>query len=438
MSKAVLIITYYWPPGSSPGVQRWLKFVKYLPELGWQPYILTVKNGSFPAEDASLMDEISEEVRTYRASTIEPFALYNMLRGKKGKSVEVGMGNIKGNKSLLSRIANYIRANYFIPDARKGWNFFAAHKMKEIIRRHNIEAVVTTGPPHSTHLLGFKLKKQFPEIPWLADFRDPWTSVYYNQLLNRTKRAEEKDYQLETQVLKTADEVSVISEGMKEEFKDRAENIHVLYNGYDPDDMASNPNPDHQHFEIAYIGNFKHSQNVPAFWNALSRLIKEHPKGKKIRLKIVGNIAQNINSALETYELNDFTMREPFVPHKIATRYMQEADVLYLPIPDIGNNKSIITGKIFEYLAARTPVLAIGPEDGDAAALLKTCERDEMLAYTAEEVIYKRLKNYFDHWINLNGQQVAIESDAHLKLTRKAITEKLSDILKTMITYANH
>lgn len=433
MPKPLLIITYYWPPGSSPGVQRWLKFVKYLPEFGWQPIILTVKNGSFPAEDPSLMEEIPDEVITYRASSIEPFALYNLLRGKQGKKVEVGMGNIKNNPGMLSRFANYIRANFFIPDARIGWNFWASRKMKNIIRKHQVKMVVTTGPPHSTHLMGLNLKANFPEVKWMADLRDPWTTVYYNQLLNRTEKAKQKDRQLETKVLKKADCVSVISEGMKREFEDRSKQIDVLYNGYDPEDMPDDYSLPKEHFIISYIGNFKVSQNIPAFWKALSRAISEHPSGKEVRFQIVGNVTGAILDALKLYKLEPYVNISPFVPHKEATKLMKECHLLYLPIPDTGNNKSIITGKIFEYLASRTPILGIGPEKGDAARLLNECERKEMLEYHEEEAIYNRLIRSLDKWQERNGEKEEVSSDAHLSLTRRALTRQLSNILNQLL-----
>ena len=432
MSKPILIITYYWPPGSSPGVQRWLKFVKYLPELGWQPIILTVRNGSFPAEDPSLLEEVPAEVITYRARSWEPFAIYNWLRGKKGKQVEVGMGNIKGKSGWLARLANYIRANYFIPDARKGWNWFAAPKMKEIIQKHGIELVVTTGPPQSTHLLGLTLKSSMPGLSWMADFRDPWTSVYYNQLLNRTARANKKDQALESRVLRTADRVSVISEGMRREFEDRAKKIDVIYNGYDPEDMPEQATAPAEKFILSYIGNFKHSQNIESFWKVLARLVSDHPRGDDLRFRITGNVTPVVKQAIQLHGLSRHVEVQAFVPHREATRLMVESHVLYLPIPDIGNNRSIITGKIFEYLASRTPILAVGPVNGDAARLLASCDREPMMDYQEEAQIYDMLKQHLDHWVNSGGQKAEVTSDAHLSLTRRSQAEKLSDTLKAM------
>ncbi|NCG29740.1 MAG: hypothetical protein GWP27_04630 [Bacteroidetes bacterium] len=190
--KKALILTYYWPPGSGPGVQRWLKFCKYLPEFGWDTKVITVNNGSYPSVDSSLENDIPEGLEIHKTKTIEPFAIYNALRGKKGKSVEVALASVKGKQSPFSKFANYVRSNYFIPDARVGWNTYSFPKAIELIKKDRPDVIITTGPPHSTHLVGQRLHKMF-DIPWVADFRDPWTTIYYNQFLLRTDSSIRKD-----------------------------------------------------------------------------------------------------------------------------------------------------------------------------------------------------------------------------------------------------
>jgi hypothetical protein len=425
----VLIISYYWPPGSSPGVQRWLKFTKFLPSLGIQPFVLTVKNGSFPSYDESLLDEVPKEVKVYRTRAIEPFALYNMLRGKTGKQVEVGMGNIKNDQNLLSKVANYVRSNYFIPDARVGWNFGAIKKAKKIIQKEQIDLIITTGPPHSTQLIGLQLKTWKPDLKWIADLRDPWTRIYYNQFLNRSKKAQRKDQTLENQVVQKADLLTVVSPGMRDEFSDRAKNIEVVYNGYDEDDLSNIKPQRNDQFVLSYVGNFKASQHIPAFWRALKRMIHEVPEGT-IRFKLVGNRSEVIDRQIQEVLGWDAVIEKPFLPHDQALAEMMNSSLLFLPIPQQGNNKSIITGKIFEYLAVRRPILSIGPLDGDAASILRTSERAAMIDYDDEELIFKRLWQEYQNWQNRNKTPLTHTSDAHKVFTRKGMASKMVSLIK--------
>lgn len=175
-NKKVLIITYYWPPASGPGVQRFLKISKYLNDFGWKPIILTVKNGSYPSFDPSLENEIPEWVEVHKTKTFEPFTIYNRLTGSKGKNLGTGLIGLEGKQSFVKKLSIYIRANYFIPDARKGWYRYAVKEAKQLIQEKEIDAIITTGPPHSTHLIGKSLKEKF-NLPWISDFRDPWVNI---------------------------------------------------------------------------------------------------------------------------------------------------------------------------------------------------------------------------------------------------------------------
>jgi glycosyltransferase involved in cell wall biosynthesis len=349
-----------------------LKFVKYLPEFGYEPTVVTVENGSYPATDESLLEDIPNGTRVIHTKTREPFEIYNLLRGKKGKSVEVGMGNLKGKRSLLKSIAAYIRANYFIPDARKGWNPYAIKAVKAQLSTDDYHAILTTGPPHSTHLVGQKIKNA-TGIKWVADFRDPWTSMYYNKFLPKTGRTKRKDAILESGVLKTADLTVVLSKGMAKEFEDRARQLHIIYNGYDPDDFNIDKEKlsgDPTKFTLSYIGNFKVNQNIQSLWLALKRAIREIPEfADTFALRTVGNVNTEIASSIVKHGLERYWERLPFVPHHDAIQYMKSASLLLQPIPMAENNAYILTGKMFEYLASRTPILAIGPMGGEADRL---------------------------------------------------------------------
>ncbi len=430
--KKVLIITYYWPPASSPGVYRFLKFTRYLRDFGWEPIILTVKNGSYPSIDYTLLHEIPDDLTIYHSSTIEPFAIYKKLTGKKGKSIPVGISYNPKEKGVLKKIMFYIRANYFIPDARKGWTFFAKRKAKKIIQRENIDAVITTGPPHSTHLTGLYLKKTFG-IPWIADFRDPWTTIYYNETFPRTKKTNEKDYRLESKVLKQADVVTVVCNGLKQEFEDRTQKIEVIYNGFDQREMPEKKEYPTNNFNIDYIGNFLASENIPMIWEALKELQEVHKTLKEdVQITITGNIDPVVNKTIQQYGIGDMINTQSFIPHVEALKKMTQSNLLLFVVPDSKNNHLIITGKLFEYLASQTPILAIGPPQGEAGVILSENKRDQMIDYTEKELFKKILLKHYHHWIN-NDKKAEKSVNTNLyPYTREGLTKQLSELLNQL------
>ena len=395
---------------------------------------MTVENGSYPSEDPTLLKDVPSEINVYKTKTIEPFKFYNFLRGKKGKSVEVGMGNIKEPDSFFKKISNYIRSNYFIPDARVGWNPYAIKRALEIIDQEDIQTVITTGPPHSSHLIGQFIKKKYKDnLTWIADFRDPWTSIYYEKYLNRKEKAKRLNQKYEDEVLQEADHVVVVSEGMKEEFKSRALNIKVIPNGYDGDDISIGSKIDSKNFVLSYIGNFKANQNIDTFWSALNELSSEIPAFKEnFKLRITGNVNDEILQAIQSNNIDELVEMENFVPHHDAVIRMQSANLLYLPIPKSENNKSILTGKLFEYLASHTPILSLGPIDGDAADILRTSGRKEMIDYTDIQAIKDRIIEEYNYWLENGRQKREVESDAYKKYERKHLTQLYASIIHAL------
>jgi len=429
--KKALILTYYWPPGSGPGVQRWLKFSKYLPQFEIQPTVITVKNGSYPSTDESLLGDIPSELKVHHTKTVEPFAIYNALRGKKGNSVEVGMGNLKGKPSMLSKVANHVRANYFIPDARKGWNSFAYKKAVEIIDSDKPDCIITTGPPHSTHLVGEQLSRE-KGIPWIADMRDPWTSIYYNAFLNRTEQTKKKDKSLEDLVLQKASAVVVASTAMKDEFSDRSKNISFIPNGYDEEDFENLIQIDRDKFILAYTGNLKSNQNCTALWEAIKELAENNDFRTNFRLEITGNVDEGIRNEWKKLELEEFIVHKPFVPHKQAIEIMHSSHMLLLPIPKSENNKGIITGKIFEYLASRRPILSIGPKDGNASEILSLCGKEPMLEYSDKIGMRTMISSAYINFKNNNLERVT-GNLIYRNYSRMGCTEQLSNVINQIV-----
>jgi len=430
--KKVLIITYYWPPASGPGVQRFLKMSKYLLSFGWKPIILTVKNGSYPSRDESLVEEVPQETPVFRTKSFEPFSLYNRLTGGNKNESTVGLIGIQNSKSLTKRLSLFIRANLFLPDARKGWNRFALSEAKKILRDQAPEVIVTTGPPHSTHLIGYTLKKQLG-IRWVADMRDPWTNMYFNKMLPKTRLTQKIDKKTEDRIIQSADGITTVSPGLREEFADRAKNIQVVYNGFDPEDL---PEPEPQmtkYFTLSYIGNFKPNQNIEALWQAIARLKDEKEGfGDRFRIQLTGNIDPGIHQSLKKLGLTDITDQKAFLPHKEATRVMNESNMLLFIVPKAESNKGIITGKLFEYLAVRSPILSIGPTDGDAATIIRNADRDEMLDYTDQEKMEHLISYYYDQWMNDDTLSFKHTETEKSDFSRRTMARQFSEFLKTI------
>ena len=430
--KKALILTYYWPPGSGPGVQRWLKFCKYLPENGWIPTVITVRNGSYPYTDYSLEKDVPDDMKIIKTYTFEPFAIYNLLRGKKGKSVEVGLGSIRNKQIKFSRFANYIRANYFIPDARLGWNKYALGAAIKQIKTDKPDIIITTGPPHSTHLIGQRLNKEFG-IPWMADFRDPWTTIYYNALLNRTDASKKKDELFENHVVSNCNVLVVTTPGMESEFSARAKKIICIPNGYDSEDFEAHSTTKLDSLvRLSYVGNLKANQNMPGLWKAISQLGQDENFKSVFRLCLAGSVHEEIRKSIHESDIREMLEFHPFVAHKEAVEIMQQADALLLPIPQSSGNRLILTGKIFEYLATRRPILSLGPIDGNAAEILEKAEHSQMLNYDDVDGIRLFLASIVKEAEQSHSLQ-QVGNEQYKEYSRQGLAKSLSDTMNMII-----
>jgi len=416
-------------------VQRWLKFVKYLEDYGWKAHILTVEDGTYSALDTGLEKEIPANITVHKTRSRDPFRFYNMLKGKKDGSVSVALININKKRSIVDRLAMYIRSNFFIPDARKGWIPFAYREAMKIIEDQHIDLVVTTGPPHSTHLTGLKIKKK-TGVKWLADLRDPWTTVYYNDMLPRTNRTRKRDKKYEDAVLKHADAVTVVSPGMQQEFSDRNENVQVVMNGFDMADMAdagAGTKGDDK-FRLTYTGNFKPNQHIPDIWNGICQLINEDEEFRKdFRLCFVGNVDASAPEYFKEKGLAENLELTGYVPHAEVTRLMAGSDILLFVVPQSRNNRLIITGKLFEYLASGSPILSVGPVDGDAAAILLDTAREQIYDYADNTGFKEKLAQLYAEWKSNDGQLTKLDTGMLEKYSRKSSARKMTEIMKMTI-----
>lgn len=433
MKKKVLIITYYWPPSGGGGVQRWLKFAKYLRNYNWEPIIYTVENGEYPELDYTLKKDVPENLTVIKTKIWEPYLLYKKFIGQKPTDkINTGFLTEKKKPGLAERISVWLRGNLFIPDARMYWIKPSVKYLLWYITQHNIDAVVTTGPPHSLHLIGLKLKKKL-NIRWLADFRDPWTNIDYYSDLKLTSLANKKHHQMEASVINHADVVTVVGKTMKEEFESAYKRkVHVITNGYDEQDIPSKNVKLDRKFSIAHIGSMTKTRNPECLWQALHELVKEEKDFEKhLQIELIGKADISVTDNLVKYDLLEFFIKRDYLPHTEVTTAQQQAQVLLLVVNRTKNQKGILTGKLFEYILSGRPILCIGPKDGDAAEIIRDTNSGMVAFYDDKEEIKQIVKGYYDKF--LNGALVADNSNTE-KYSRKNLTQSLSYLLNTLTT----
>lgn len=370
--KRLLIITYYWPPNGGAGVQRWLKFTKYLPQHGWRPVVYTPSNPEVVMADPELVREVPAEAEVITRPIVEPYGLYKRLTGR-GKDARVHTGFLSEEEQGGWRedLALWVRSNLFIPDARVWWVRPSVRHLTAYLREHPVDAVVTTGPPHSMHLIGLALKRRLG-VRWVADWRDPWTNIDFYQQLRLTGPADRKHHRLEAAVLREADRTIAVGWTMAAELEALgARHVDVITNGYDPADVPSPPEPVDDAFSLVHVGSLTATRNAPGLWKALAEACRRDPVfASKLKLRFVGAIDHTALASIAEAGLADKVERIGPVDHAGAMRHMQRARVLLLLLNDTANAKGILTSKLFEYLSVGRPLLTIGPKDGDVARVI--------------------------------------------------------------------
>ena len=422
--KRVLVITYYWPPSGGAGVQRWLKFTKYLPSNEWQPVVYTPSNPEAPVDDPSLEQDIHPETLVVKRPIREPYMLYKKFVGMgAGERINAGFLSEDEKPPAKEGLAVWIRGNLFIPDARKYWIGPSVRFLKRYLRDHMVDAIISTGPPHSMHLIALKLHKQF-KIPWIADFRDPWTNIDYYKNLLLTYWADKKHRRLEKKVLTTADYILAIGPTMNEEFiKAGAKRVKTLTNGYDDYNLPEDKSKHDRKFSITHVGSIPKSRNAEILWKALSDLIKTQKGfGDNLQINLIGKVDYSVTDSLNKYNLINFTAQHKYIPHLQALERMSMSQVLLLLINNTQNAKAILTNKFFEYLSVKRPILAIGPTDGDIANILESTKAGKISGFNDLDNIKKNIISYYNLYL-LN--KLEINSGNIDKFSRLNITKEL-------------
>ncbi|SIS92714.1 Glycosyltransferase involved in cell wall bisynthesis [Chryseobacterium piscicola] len=426
--KKILIITYYWPPAGGPGVQRWLKFAKYLPEFGWKPIIYTPENPSYPLLDESLIKDIPKDLEIVKTKIWEPYQLAEKLN-KSNKKFKAGQFDVGNNQSWKSKLSIWVRGNFFIPDARVFWVKPSTHFLEKYLKINQIDTIVTSGPPHSMHLIGLNLKKKFPDLKWIADFRDPWTEISYYKHLKLTKKSDKKHRQLETEVFKNADITLATSYTDAENFCKNGANAFCITNGFDETDSPqTHKKSTHQtKFTLSYIGVLEQLRNPENLWEALDYLVKANPDfAENFCLKFVGRIDDKIIDKIEKSGLKNHIFNLGYVSHDKAVEEMANSSLLLITNFPNDSSKGIIPGKIFEYLATGKQIISFGPNEADVAKILDETKAGKHFSYNDSKKIEDFILDKFELWKNGN---IAENKQSIEQFSRRNLAKQLSEIL---------
>ena len=424
-NKKILIITYYWPPAGGPGVQRWLKFVKYLPDFGIQPIVYIPDNPTYPIVDENLINEVSDKAIILRNKIFEPYQLASFLSKNKTKKISSGIIPNKKKQSFLDKTFLWIRGNLFIPDARVFWVKPSFSYLEKYILENKIDTIITSGPPHSLHLIGLELKQKL-DLKWFADFRDPWTTIGYHKSLRLSNFAAKKHKTLEHQVLNSADTIIVTSKTTKTEFEAiTTKPISVITNGYDSEQVEKQTLD--TKFSLAHIGSFLSERNPLILWESLTELIQEVPGfNSHLEIKLIGAVSQEVLETISQFELNKYLNNLGYVSHNVAIAHQRKSQVLVLIEINSGDTKSIIPGKLFEYMVSNRPIIAIGPQDSDFAEIITSTNTGVFLTYSEKMKLKSVILDFYNQFLEgkLQSNGVGLQ-----KYSRKSLTKELAQLI---------
>lgn len=423
--KKTLIITYYWPPAGGPGVQRWLKFVKYLPEFNIDPVVFIPENPNYPIIDESLTSEVSKDITIINHPIKEPYKWAGFFSNTSSKTISKGIISDKKEQSFIEKAMLYVRGNFFIPDARIGWVKPSVSFLLDYIKKEGIETIITTGPPHSVHLIGLQIKQKLG-VKWLADFRDPWTTIGYHKQLRLTSASKAKHKSLEKEVLNASDQIIVTSFVTKKEFQGFTnKSIEVITNGYD--DEATVEFQMDTKFTLSHIGSLLSKRNPEILWRVLSELVRDNESfSKDFQLNFIGSISEKVLKSIKKYNLSNYIHEVGYVSHQEAIIYQKKSQLLLLIEIDSEDTKCIIPGKLFEYMISNRPIVAMGPKGSDVEKIIKETNTGHYFNYSDYESLKRIILEHYKAFQNKTLQSHPIGLQ---KYHRKALTKSLANLL---------
>lgn len=429
--RKVLIITYYWIPSGGAGVQRWVKFVKYLRDFGWNPIVYSPENPEYPSEDFSFQKDIPADLEIIKTPIWEPYNVYRGLFGKKGQRINAGFISEGKKSGWKERLSIWIRGNFLIPDPRMFWIKPSVKFLKKYLQQNPVDAVITTGPPHSMHMIGLGLKKFYPELKWIADFRDPWTNIDFYKELKLTAPADKRQHNLEKKVVQTADCVLVVSGEMVNDYSHlHPKKIALITNGFDADDVSKIQMKPDNFFTISHIGTLNAARNPKTLWKVLGEICEQNEDFRRdLKIQLVGKIDYTVIEVIRLNGLIPNLQRIDYLSHSEAIGKQQTSQLLLLLINNSANAKGILTGKFFEYLAAKRPILAVGPADGDVSKILKETNAGVIVDFNDEA---GTRKNVLDFYSKYKEDKLSVTNNSIEKYSRRELTKQLADLLSRL------
>ncbi|TVR76797.1 MAG: glycosyl transferase [Saprospirales bacterium] len=434
-NRKVLIVTYYWPPSGGAGVQRWLKFSKYLPKFGWKPVVYTPENPYFFLKDKSLLKDVNSEVEVIKRKIWEPYQLAAFLSREKSKKLNTSnLDHKTDKKSLLKQFITYIRANWIIPDPRKYWIGPSVKFLKSLVDKNNINIIVTTGPPHSMHLIGYNLKKLRPGLKWIADFRDPWSKLDFYDSLPITRKTMESHKRLEKLVVDTADVVLATSPSMHQQLEPfDLQKFYCITNGYDPEDfpqITANKKTTNK-IKIVHTGLLNSDRNPSNLWEGLKAWINENPEQSEgLSIVCPGNVDMEIENSLSSDpHLGNHFHFPGYIERSDLQLVYHDTDIFLLLVNNTHNSRVNIPGKLFEYIATGKRILAICNEKDDVAKILKNFSNAKVLSYDDSP------KKYLDTLTKLTNEKAMESAPSQVKrYSRIQLTKDLASLLNKLET----
>jgi len=399
--KKLLIISYYWPPAGGVAVQRWLKMTKYFPDAGYQPIIYTAEPDTYVAHDDSLLDQVHPSCEVIKQKIWEPYKIYAAFTGNKKKNAKFdGMMNADKRNSFTQKISVFIRSNFFIPDARAFWVKPSIKYLTEWLEKNPVDVIISTGPPHSMHLIALGVKKHYPKLPWVADFRDPWTKMDIYQDLSLSAAADRKHHRLEKEVLQQADRIVTVSWMWQNQFSTLSSrnDVECILNGYDEDDFSSFKTEATEEFIICHIGSMNKDRNPEYLWKSIFNIVNQNSKiAKRLKIHLIGAVDYSITVMIDKYDLNSYVVISDFIPHDQVIRFLRKSSLLLLLINQAENNLGRLPSKAYEYIATRKPILALGPKQGDIANILNPITNAGLFEYDDEAGIQRFIEQTIEN-----------------------------------------
>ena len=430
--KNVLFITYYFPPSGGSGVQRPLKFVKYLPEFGWNVTVLTVdpENAAYSDVDRQLGADVSKQTKVIRTKSWDPYSAYARLMGKSKKDA-VGVGFLGAeHASTKEKFARWVRANVFLPDARVGWVRYAKKAGIKLLKSGQYDAIVSTGPPHSCHLVGAFLSQKF-DIPWVADIRDAWPDMAYADMLPTSDWARKRDTDLRDKTLRKSHVRIAVTEDLRQTMqREVGLPFDLVRNGYDPADFEGLDPVSSTEFTLVHTGTMAPARNPLPIWHLLASKASKK-RWSEMKLMFVGNVDSTVFEAARKAEATHLLEHVDYVPHKTAIRYTLGASLLLLPINRVSDAAGIVTGKIYEYIASGRPILGLGDPNGEAAAILNETGAGRMFDYDDVDAIGAFIDQHYAAWISGRPMEGADIKRA-AAYSRRTQTQELATLLHSV------